>query len=137
MIKAPSPSSSSSSPAKSDSLEYREEDEVEGDEANHEDGDDDGEDDVRSIGERSPSPAVPEGQYEVEKVVDYVRDETGEMFFVKWKNWEESLYLGNSKKPLELPRCLIEFYLSFHAEYDRLTRQSDFVITQERKNWRS
>ena len=38
---------------------------------------------------RSSSPNVPEGQYEVEHVVDYTREGDVEMYLVKWKGWEE------------------------------------------------
>ena len=63
MIKAPSPSLSSSSPAKSDSLKYREEGKVESG-VNNEDRDDDEDDGHSIIVERSPSPVLLERQYE-------------------------------------------------------------------------
>ena len=138
LIKSPSPSSSSSSPAKSESLEDREEEEGDDDDKNSEDREDDQEDDDSIVDhDRSPSPAVPEGQYEVEKVVDYVRDETGEMYFVKWKNWEEEF--NTWEPPQNLVNCdgaLLEFYLARKAEYDRLISQSEYVITEGGKKRR-
>jgi hypothetical protein len=31
---------------------------------------------------------VAEGTYEVERVLDYMRDQSGDMYLVKWKDWE-------------------------------------------------
>ena len=80
---------------------------------------------------------MPEGQYEVERVVDYVRDDTGEMYFVKWKNWEEEF--NTWEPPQNLVNCdvaLLDFYLKRKREYDSLMSQSEYVITEGGKKRR-
>lgn len=36
--------------------------------------------------ERSSSP-TPDGQWEIEEILNYVKDDYGEMYYVKWKDW--------------------------------------------------
>ncbi|CAG7819800.1 unnamed protein product [Allacma fusca] len=88
-------------------------------------------------GQRSPSPLVPEDQYEVEKVCNYVKDESGEMYLVKWKNWEEEF--NTWEPPRNLVNCdsaLLEFYLARKKEYDSIINESEYVITDTGKKRR-
>lgn len=59
---------------------------------------------MESDNDSSSSSPVPEGQYEIEDVLDYVHESTGvgEMYLIKWKNWESDF---NTWEP---PRNLID-----------------------------
>ncbi|ODN04495.1 Histone-lysine N-methyltransferase SUV39H2 [Orchesella cincta] len=37
---------------------------------------------------RSESPETPEDEYELEEIVDFMRDDFGDYYFLKWKGWE-------------------------------------------------
>lgn len=56
----------------------------------HRSDDDDGASSTSSkADEASPDPDTPDGQWEIEQIVNFVRDDYGLLYHVKWKDWSE------------------------------------------------
>ena len=89
------------------------------------------EDDHEMDREESP---VPEGQYEVENILDFVRDVTGDLYHVKWKGWDEDA--NTWEPPSSLVNCtdsLLRFYIKRKAEIDLILEQSEYVVVNGKK----
>lgn len=80
--------------------------------------------------EREDSP-IPEGQYEVEEIVDYIRDNKGELYLIKWKGWDEAY--NTWEPPSSFSNCLeamTAFYLKRKAEIDQIMEESEYVTAE-------
>lgn len=71
---------------------------------------------------------MPVDQYEIEDVLDYVRDNHGEMYFIKWKKWEPEF--NTWEPPGNLVNCddaLLNFYYTRKAEVEEALANSEYV----------
>jgi len=87
--------------------------------------------DEREQRERSESP-IPEGQYEVEKILDFVHDSQGDLYLVKWKGWDEDA--NTWEPPSSLANCfeaMYKFYLKRKSDIEDILARSTIVESSD------
>jgi len=87
---------------------------------------------------RSPSPADSEEQWEVESILDYAKDGiSGDLYYVKWKNWESEFNTWEPKSNLQnCDSLLLDFYRERKAAANEVLLQSTYVVTSAGKRRR-
>ncbi|ODM98559.1 Histone-lysine N-methyltransferase SUV39H2 [Orchesella cincta] len=93
---------------------------------------------------RSESPETPEDEYELEEIVDFMRDDFGDYYFLKWKGWEAKyntwephvIFLTRRKKVRvrDLPPDPRPFEVRLQEFYDvagKPTEEKDSELCQE------
>jgi len=85
--------------------------------------------------DREGSP-IPEGQYEVEEIRDYMKDSAGELYYVKWKGWEEEH--NTWEPPSSLMNCqeaLMNFFVKREAEIEEnaAALNQNYIVTENVK----
>ncbi|CAL8109343.1 unnamed protein product [Orchesella dallaii] len=77
---------------------------------------------------RSQSPDTPEGQWEIEEILDFMRDDFGEHYLVKWKDWEPDY--NTWEPPENLLNCdeeKLRFYKQRKQEVQEALENSDYI----------
>ncbi|ODM96262.1 Histone-lysine N-methyltransferase SUV39H2 [Orchesella cincta] len=78
--------------------------------------------------DRSESPETPEGQWEIEEILDFMRDDFGDYYLVKWKDWEAEY--NTWEPPTNLLNCegeLLRFYRKKKEEAREALENCEYI----------